>query len=122
VLSCVVRVVSKDSQVSDLEKYFKQQATLAEQKRKLKKASKAPRSEDHSAPAKKARLCVARTSKKSQKLSHSKNVKSDTLQTTVKAGTSSVANVIVDNSSGSEYIPSEDEINSGNIGIPYTRG
>lgn len=64
-------------------------------------------------PAKKAKLCVTKTSEKSQKLTH--NTKNSTLQTMVEAGTSSVINKVADNSSGSEYIPSDDEVNSGNI-------
>ncbi|XP_012214823.2 DNA excision repair protein ERCC-6 [Linepithema humile] len=106
------KVVNNSSQLLDLEKYFKQQATLAEQKKKLKKVSKTLCNKDHSVPAKKAKLCITRTSEKSKKLTHNKNTKNNTLQTTVEAGTSNAANKIADDSSGSEYIPSDDEVNS----------
>jgi len=114
IIFCVIRIVNKDSQIFDLKKYFKQQATLAEQRRKLKKVSETSCNKDHLAPAKKAKLSITRTSEKFQKLTH-KNTKNNTLQTIVKASTSSIANNVADNSSGSEYIPSDDEVNSGNI-------
>lgn len=101
----------------DLEKYFKQQAALAEQKRKLKKASNTPTDKD-SLPVKKAKLVnTARTNKRCKKSKH-ENGKDDTLQTIDKAG-SNVANEIAENSSESEYIPSDNELNSGNIDIRY---
>lgn len=97
----------------DLEKYFKQQAALAEQKRKLKKESKAP--DKNSAPIKKAKLLGtdASTSKRYQKSKH-ENSKDNTLQSIDKTD-SNVANETVDNSSESEYIPSDNEVDFGNI-------
>lgn len=99
----------------DLEKYFKQQAALAEQKRKLKKVSKKSSDKDHSVPVKKAKVLSTgtKTNKKCQKSKH-ENSKDNTLQSTDKAG-SNVANETSDNSSESEYIPSDNEVDSGKL-------
>ncbi|KYQ51971.1 DNA excision repair protein ERCC-6 [Trachymyrmex zeteki] len=82
--------VNKGSQLSDLEKYFKQQAALAEQKRKLKTVSKTP--DKDTVLNKKAKLLDTdtRTNKKY----------------------SNEINETADNSSESEYIPSDNEVDS----------
>lgn len=114
------RTANKDSQLFDLDKYFKQQAALAEQKRKLKKVSKTPSDTNHLLPVKKAKLLStdAKTSKKCQKPKHEKNKYNiiNTLQSIDKT-CSNVTNEITDSSSESEYIPSDNELNSGNINI-----
>ncbi|KYM92518.1 DNA excision repair protein ERCC-6 [Atta colombica] len=79
---------NKSSQLSDLEKYFKQQAALAEQKRKLKTVSKTP--DKDTVPIKKTKLL-------------------DT-DTRMDKKCSNEANEIVDNSSESEYVPSDNEM------------
>lgn len=102
----------------DLDKYFKQQAALAEQKRKFKK-SKTPSDKDHSVPVKKAKLLSTdtKTNKRCPKSKHeNNNTKDNTLQSIDKAG-SNVVNEIADNSSESEYIPSDNEVDSGNMNI-----
>ncbi|XP_071644690.1 DNA excision repair protein ERCC-6 [Temnothorax longispinosus] len=100
--------INKGAQSFDLEKYFKQQAALAEQKKKLKKPSKAPSDKDYSPPVKKTKLpsTDAKVNKKCQKSRH-ENSKDGTPQSIDKAD-SNVA--IVDSSSESEYIPSDDEL------------
>ncbi|KAG5324579.1 ERCC6 protein, partial [Acromyrmex heyeri] len=95
---------NKSSQLSDLEKYFKQQAALAEQKRKLKTVSKTP----DTIPIKKTKLLDTRTDKKCQKSKY-ENSKDNTVQSIDKTD-SNEANEIVDNSSESEYIPSDNEV------------
>jgi len=107
------RTANKGPHLLDLEKYFKQQAALTEQKKKLKQASKTP--DKDSVSVKKAKLFVtdARTNKRSQK-SKRENSKDDTLQSIDKTD-SNVVNETADNSSESEYIPSDNEIDSGNI-------
>ncbi|XP_018364365.1 PREDICTED: DNA excision repair protein ERCC-6-like [Trachymyrmex cornetzi] len=99
---------NKSSQLFDLEKYFKQQAALAEQKRKLKTVSKTP--DKDTVPIKKTKLLDTdtRTNKKCQKSKH-ENDKDNTVQSVDKTD-SNEANEIVDNSSGSEYIPSDNEV------------
>lgn len=82
----------------------------------MKKVSKTPCNKDDLVPAKKAKLCITSTSEKFQKLRHNKNNKNNSLQTIVEAGTSSTTNKVTDNSSGSEYIPSDNE-DFGNINI-----
>ncbi|XP_050457497.1 DNA excision repair protein ERCC-6-like isoform X1 [Cataglyphis hispanica] len=103
------RGINKGSQL-DLEKYFKQQAILAEQKRKLKKVSKIPCDKDHSVSAKKAKLSNidTKTNKRYQKSKADENRKNNTLQIIDEAACSSTTNEIIDNSSESEYIPSDD--------------
>ncbi|XP_011157094.1 DNA excision repair protein ERCC-6 [Solenopsis invicta] len=104
---------TKGSQLLDLEKYFKQQAALAEQKRKLKKVSKTSSDKDHSVPVKKAKLSSTdlKTNKKCQK-SKVENDKDNSLQSTADNADLNVANDISDKSSGSEYVPSDNEIDS----------
>lgn len=104
----------------DLDKYFKQQAALAEQKRKLKKICRIPSDKDHSVPIKKAKLLSTdtKTNKRYAKKSKHENNKDNTLQSIDKAD-SNITNDIADNSSESEYIPSADEIDSGNMNIRY---
>lgn len=99
----------------DLEKYFKQQAILAEQKRKLKKVSKTPCDNKNSVPVKKAKLSNidARTNKKYQKSKSDENNKDNTLQIIEEPACSNRTNETVNNSSESEYIPSDN--NSGII-------
>ncbi|XP_011053951.1 PREDICTED: DNA excision repair protein ERCC-6-like [Acromyrmex echinatior] len=99
---------NKSSQLSDLEKYFKQQAALAEQKRKLKTVSKTP--DKDTVPIKKTKLLDTdtRTDKKCQKSKY-ENSKDNTVQSIDKTD-SNEANEIVDNSSESEYIPSDNEV------------
>lgn len=104
---------NKSSQLLDLEKYFKQQAALAEQKRKLKKVSKASTDKDHSVPVKKTKLHstdAGTSSKRCQKSKH-ENSRDNTLQNIDKAD-STVANEPADNSSESEYVPSDNEVDS----------
>lgn len=105
------RSANKNSQLLDLEKYFKQQAILAEQKRKLKKVSKTPCDKDHSVPAKKAKLSNidARTNKKYQKSKSDENNKDNTLQIVDEPTCSSVTNETVNSSSESEYVPSDND-------------
>lgn len=102
----------------DLDKYFKQQAALAERKRKLKKTSNTP-NKDSSLSIKKTKLLNtdAKTNKRCQKSKH-ENSKDNILQSTNKAD-SNVTNEIADNSSESEYVPSDNELDSGNINIQY---
>ncbi|XP_070159365.1 DNA excision repair protein ERCC-6 isoform X1 [Polyergus mexicanus] len=104
------RGTNKGTQLLDLEKYFKQQAILAEQKRKLKKVSKIPCDKDHSVPAKKTKLSSidTKTIKRYQK-SKAETRKNDILQIIDEATCSNITNEIVDNSSESEYIPSDDD-------------
>ncbi|XP_018339154.1 PREDICTED: DNA excision repair protein ERCC-6-like [Trachymyrmex septentrionalis] len=104
------RSANKSSQLSDLEKYFKQQAALAEQKRKLKTVSKTP--DKDTVPIKKTKLLDTdtRTNKKCQKSKH-ENSKDNTVQSIDKTD-SNEANEIIDNSSESEYIPSDNEVDS----------
>ncbi|KAL6258772.1 hypothetical protein P5V15_010720 [Pogonomyrmex californicus] len=104
---------SKGSQLLDLEKYFKQQAALAEQKRKLKKVSKIPSDKDHSIPVKKAKLfnIEPKTNKKCQRSKHESN-RDNILQSIDKAGSSNIANESTCNSSESEYVPSDNEVYS----------
>ncbi|KAL0125136.1 hypothetical protein PUN28_004343 [Cardiocondyla obscurior] len=99
--------VNKSSQLSDLEKYFKQQADLAEQRKKQKKVSKTPSDKDHSLPVKKSKLhsTDAKKNKKHQKSMYEN--KDNTVQNIDKAN-SSIASEI-NNSSESEYVPSDDE-------------
>ncbi|XP_011883318.1 PREDICTED: DNA excision repair protein ERCC-6-like [Vollenhovia emeryi] len=108
------RPANKGFQLLDLDKYFKQQAALAEQKRKLKKASKTPSDTDNSLTVKKAKLLStdARTNKRCQKSRHEngKDKQQDTTLST-EAG-SNVANENADRSSESEYIPSDNELDS----------
>ncbi|KYM97864.1 DNA excision repair protein ERCC-6 [Cyphomyrmex costatus] len=82
---------TKSSQLSDLEKYFKQQAALAEQKRKLKNVSKA--SDKNTVSIKKKAKLLDTDAKTNKKYSNE-------------------ANGIDDNSSESEYIPSDNEVDS----------
>lgn len=121
------RTANKGSQLLDLEKYFKQQAALAEQKRKLKKAtpSKTP-DKNHSVSVKKAKLLNtdARTNKKCQKSKYEDNNdnKDNSLyidKIILDKADFNVGNEIADNSSESEYIPSDNELDSGNINIRY---
>ncbi|XP_012543202.1 DNA excision repair protein ERCC-6 [Monomorium pharaonis] len=104
--------VNKGSQLLDLEKYFKQQAVLAEQKRKLKEVSKISSNKDHSVQVKKAKLLSTdtKTNKSCQNSKH-ENSRDNALQNTDKAGVN-IPKETADNSSGSEYIPSDDEGNS----------
>lgn len=99
----------------DLEKYFKQQAALAEQKRKLKKVSKSSR--DNSISPKKSKLSStdAKTSKRAHTSKHNVNAEDESLQTANEENLK-IADRLQDNSSGSEYVPS-DEIDSGNLDI-----
>lgn len=101
--------------MSDLEKYFKQQAALAEQKRKLKTVSKTP--DKDTVLNKKAKLLDTdtRTNKKCQKSKH-ENSKDITVQSIDKTDSNEI-NETADNSSESEYIPSDNEVDSGNIDI-----
>ncbi|XP_072745753.1 DNA excision repair protein ERCC-6 [Anoplolepis gracilipes] len=107
------RSTNKDSQLLDLEKYFKQQSILAEQKRKLKKVSKIPcdKDKDYSVPAKKAKLSSAdiKTNKRYQKSKSNENSKDNTLQIIDEATCSNITNETEGNSSESEYIPSDNE-------------
>ncbi|KMQ91356.1 dna excision repair protein ercc-6-like protein [Lasius niger] len=105
------RSTNKDSQLLDLEKYFKQQAILAEQKKKFKKVSKIPCNKDHSVPAKKAKLSNidTRTNKKYQKSKSDENNKDNTPQIIDEATCSNITNETIDNSSESEYIPSDND-------------
>ncbi|XP_020290353.1 DNA excision repair protein ERCC-6-like isoform X2 [Pseudomyrmex gracilis] len=108
------KIIKKGSHL-DLEKYFKQQAALAEQKRKLKKVPKASSDKDHPIPAKKAKVfnVDARSNKNAPKSSkHEENVKTNIPQYTKEVESSSVTNESTDISSGSEYIPSDNEVDS----------
>ncbi|EZA51499.1 DNA excision repair protein ERCC-6 [Ooceraea biroi] len=110
--------VNKKSELSDLEKYFKQQAALAEQRRKLKKTPKRPPIKtDDSVSAKKVKTLSStetRASKRSQKSKVNENTEDNILHVADKAGPSSIINEAVqtDVSSGSEYVPSDKEIDS----------
>lgn len=101
----------------DLEKYFKQQAILAEQKKKFKKVSKIPCNKDHSVPAKKAKLSNidTRMNKKYQKSKSDENNKDNTPQIIDEATCSNITNETIDNSSESEYIPSDNDSGNNNI-------
>ncbi|XP_011136750.1 DNA excision repair protein ERCC-6 isoform X2 [Harpegnathos saltator] len=103
--------ISKDTQVLDLEKYFKQQATFAEQKRKLKRI---PKEKDNMVPIKKLKLSTAdtKTYKKLHKSRSVKNIKDNCVQNKNGTDPLNIVNETSDNSSGNEYIPSEDEIES----------
>lgn len=107
------RTTSKGNQVLDLEKYFKQQAALAEQKRKLRKSSK---EKDDVVPNKKQKLSSTdtETHKRSHKSRSVKSTKDNCIQDTSDTDTSNVRNETLNNSSGSEYVPSDNEIESGN--------
>lgn len=111
------RNINKDSQLLDLKKYFKQQAILAEQKKKLKKISKIPCDKDYSEPIKKAKLSNidAKTNKKYQKSKSEENSKDNTLQTIDEATCSNIINETINNSSDSEYIPSDNDLGNSNI-------
>lgn len=110
------RTIKKGSDF-DLEKYFKQQAALAEQKRKLKKVSKASSDKDQPVPAKKAKVpnSDGRSSRNVIKSSThvEESIKTNIPQCTKEVDSSSVTNEPTDKSSGSEYIPSDNEIDSG---------
>ncbi|RLU26824.1 hypothetical protein DMN91_000621 [Ooceraea biroi] len=91
--------VNKKSELSDLEKYFKQQAALAEQRRKLKKTPKRPPIKtDDSVSAKKVKTLSStetRASKRSQKSKVNENTEDNILHVADKAGPSSIINEAV---------------------------
>ncbi|EFN74835.1 DNA excision repair protein ERCC-6 [Camponotus floridanus] len=106
------RSTNKESQLLDLQKYFKQQAILAEQKKKLKKISKIPCDKDYPEPTKKAKLSNldTKTNKRYQKSKSDENNKDNTLQTIDEATCSNMqTNETINNSSDSEYIPSDND-------------
>ncbi|XP_014474094.1 PREDICTED: DNA excision repair protein ERCC-6-like [Dinoponera quadriceps] len=100
------------AQLLDLEKYFKQQAALAEQKRKLKSI---PKEKDNEIPNKKPKLpsAEAKIHKRSHKSSrYVKNTKDNCLQNVNDTDSSNMIHEILDNSSESEYVPSDNEVGS----------
>lgn len=111
--------VNKKSELSDLEKYFKQQAALAEQRKKLKKAP-SKTNKDDSIPPKKSKTLSSidtRPSKNSQKSKANENniQAKDNAQSIVdEAGSSNITNEAAEESanSESEYVPSDEEVNS----------
>lgn len=111
-------VVNKSTQLLDLEKYFKQQAALSAQKRNLKKSSKPPCNKDRLVLSKTTKCNTdIRTSKRPHKAKDNINVKDDSLKI-IKEKDLDIPNKIADDdNSGSEYIPSDDEVDSGNIDI-----
>jgi len=115
------RYVNKNTELSDLEKYFKQQAVLAEQRKKFKKASKKSSDKNKLIPAKKTKM-LSNTNTRSSKIYQKSKMDEDTKDNilhTVEAGSSNTTNEVIerDLSSGSEYIPSDKEVDSGNINI-----
>lgn len=111
------RSTNKESQLLDLEKYFKQQAILAEQKKKLKIISKVPCDKDYPEPTKKAKLSNidTKTNKRYQKSKSDENNKDNTLQTIDEATCSNITNETINNSSDSEYIPSDNDSGNSNM-------
>lgn len=83
----------------------------------MKKVSKIPCDKDHSISAKKVKLSNidTKTNKKYQKSKADESRKNNTLQIIHEAACSNTTNEIIDNSSESEYIPSDDDSGNNNI-------
>lgn len=83
----------------------------------MKKVSKIPCNKDHLVSAKKAKLSTidTKTNKRYQKSKADENRKNNTPQIIDEAACSNTTNEIIDNSSESEYIPSDDDSGNSNI-------
>ncbi|XP_032674323.1 DNA excision repair protein ERCC-6-like isoform X2 [Odontomachus brunneus] len=100
---------NKGTQLLDLEKYFKQQTALAEHKRKLKEVLK---KKDNIVSTKKLKLSDTKMCNKSHKSRCVKNTKDNFQQNINDTDSSNVVNDTLNNSSGSEYVPSDNEVES----------
>lgn len=74
-----------------------------------------PKEKNNVVPTKKLKLSDTRTHKRSHTSKYIKNTKDNFQQNISDTDSSSMVNETLDNNSGSEYVPSDNEIESGNI-------